>query len=308
MRSQRPAVESAQTVEISSPTPSALDRKSIVPSSRTKISPRNGTSNHQLPRIPTTTTLASPTSRNGSVLPTINSVGADRRNHQLFERADLPLAHHREGRQLHHRYEHQSADHAGHEKPSALEIGVVPGALLQFDVGREGRERGSQPVGHLQLIVLGKSVCDLIDVSDRDQRSVRVGAVEHGLHRRGLPLAQQFGEARLNLEHQDDAPMIEQRRDLRFALQDVAHLEAAAGAEALKKFAAFLAMIVIEHRGRNAIHFVARGVAEYQHLQQRRHDQREARMRVAKQVDEFLDQNLAQPLYHVSPSCQRLVE
>src|ERR1019366_1708791 len=31
-------------------------------------------------------------------------------------------------------------------------------------------------------------------------------------------------------------------------------------------------------------------------------------MLVAEQVDEFLDQNLAQPLDHVSPSCQRLVE
>ncbi len=137
---------------------------------------------------------------------------------------------------------------------------------------------GFEPVGHLKLIVLGKSRRDLIDVSDRDQRGVRVSAVEHRLHRRGLAFAQQLGEARLNLQHQHDAPMIEQGRDLRFALQNIAHLEAAAGAEALKEFAAFLAVIVIEHRGRNAIHFVARRVPEYQHLQQRRHDQRKARM------------------------------
>ena len=31
-------------------------------------------------------------------------------------------------------------------------------------------------------------------------------------------------------------------------------------------------------------------------------------MGIAKQVDELLDQKLVQPLYHVSPSCQRFVE
>ncbi len=149
---------------------------------------------------------------------------------------------------------------------------LYQGRSCELDAGRESRQRWFHPVGELELIVRGESIRDLIDVSDGDQRGVRIGAVEHGLHRRGLTLAQQFGKPRLNLEHQYYAPMIEQRLDLRFILEDVAHLEPAAGCNAFEEFAALLAVVEIEHGGRNAIHFVARRVSEYQHLQQRRHD------------------------------------
>ena len=60
----------------------------------------------------------------------------DRRHHDLLERADLALAHDGEGGEVDDHHQRQRADHAGHEEPAAVEVGIVPGPLLERDRGR----------------------------------------------------------------------------------------------------------------------------------------------------------------------------
>src|SRR5437899_4351938 len=54
--------------------------------------------------------------------------GAD---HQLFERAELALAHDPERRQRQYRDREQVTDRPGHEEPLAVELLVVPGTPIE---------------------------------------------------------------------------------------------------------------------------------------------------------------------------------
>ena len=49
-------------------------------------------------------------------------------------------------------------------------------------------------------VILGERGGDDVDVAERDQRGIRVGAVDDDLQRRALALAQEFGEAGVNDE------------------------------------------------------------------------------------------------------------
>ena len=60
---------------------------------------------------------------------------ADGRDHDLLERADLPLAHHGEGGQHHDHDQGQIADDAGNEIPAAFQAFVEPRADLRGPPG-----------------------------------------------------------------------------------------------------------------------------------------------------------------------------
>src|SRR5262249_32001033 len=62
---------------------------------------------------------------------------------------------------------------------------------------------------------------------------------------------------------------------------------------------ALVRLIEIEHRHPDVMQFESRRIAIDHDLQNRWHDQSEARVRITKQLDELLDQHLSQPCQHV---------
>ena len=61
-------------------------------------------------------------------------------------------------------------------------------------------------------VILGKSRCDRVHITERDQRRIRVGAVDDHLERRALPLAQQLGEAGVDDERDGGIARYRSRR------------------------------------------------------------------------------------------------
>ena len=58
------------------------------------------------------------------------------------------------------------------------------------------------------------------------------------------------------------------------------------------QLAALLAVVTVEHRGRDAVDLERRRVAEHQHLDERRHHEADARVPVAAELEELLDQHV----------------
>ena len=76
------------------------------------------------------------------------------------------------------------------------------------------------------------------------------------------------------------------------------HVKVWARSKARDQFAAFLAVIEIEHHRRNVMDFKRGRVTKDQHLNNRRANKDKARPLVAEDLDELLDQHLLQAPQH----------
>ena len=92
-------------------------------------------------------------------------------------------------RETHHDDESEDADDAGYEEPSAIEVGIVPGARLETGLDHigAGPEAGAWPG---RCVVLGILAHDEVQASQGDECGVGVRAVQDHLQRRRLPFAQ----------------------------------------------------------------------------------------------------------------------
>src|SRR5512146_2322501 len=102
----------------------------------------------------------------------------------------------------------------------------------------------------------------------------------------------------MNLDGEVDAALVDKSANLLAALQTIAEVEVGARGETRDQVPALLAVIEIEHRDRHVAHLEGRRVAEDHHLDDCRSEEHEARLGVAHELDELLDQHLAQPAEH----------
>ena len=85
---------------------------------------------------------------------------------------------------------------------------------------------------------------------------------------------------------------------LTLCCRDTHHVEAPAIDEIRDQRTALLAMREVQHSGRYVGDIERRRVAEYQHLDQRRHEKPETRPAVAPELDQLLDNDAHDPTEH----------
>ena len=158
----------------------------------------------------------------------------------------------------------------------------------------------------LLLHLLREAERDLRDVSRGNERGVGVGGVDDHLQRRGLALEQLLRKAGVDFERKRCLALVDEVARLACVGQLRLHVEVGAGGETRDEFAALLAVVEIDDYGRNVVNFKGGGVAEDEHLHDRRTDQDEARALVAHHLDEFLDQHLLEPAEHRSSPLLRV--
>src|ERR1035441_6383578 len=161
-----------------------------------------------------------------------NELGrANGRNHDLFERSDLALAHHGEGCQRDHQHQGQAADHSRYKEPAAAESGVIPGPRLQLDCGHRFYQLRSNAADAVLLIAPGKAKRDLRDVAGGDQRGIRVGRIDNNLQWRSLSLAQLLRKPGIDLDSNSAFSLLDQIAELAGAGELALHVEVWAGSE-----------------------------------------------------------------------------
>ena len=132
--------------------------------------------------------------------------GADRADHDLFERTDFALADDGECSETDHLHQRQRADHAGDKEPAIIEPLVEPGARLKRNaICRNCRARAKRE-GVTRLI--GRELSDdLADIAERYQRRVRVRSVHDYLKRCAPPVFQIPAETGVD-DNGDDGPVM----------------------------------------------------------------------------------------------------
>jgi hypothetical protein len=96
----------------------------------------------------------------------------------------LALAHDGKRRQHAHHDEDEGGDDAGNEEPLALDVFVVPRALVEHDLRREAGQLRRHALQPVVLVILRKALGNLVDVAHGNQRCVGVRGVHHHLQRR----------------------------------------------------------------------------------------------------------------------------
>jgi len=214
----------------------------------------------------------------------MNSMGRMGGHHDLLQRSYFALAHDREGGEVDDECQGEGADHARNEEPAAIGVLVVPGVLFQRDGGPPCGEPAAGAAEKLRNMSLGERRGDLADIAQRDQRGVGIGAVHRDLHRGGGALAQQLREAGTYGDGDGGAAAVDRAGHIGLVARNVHDGEPSAGGEVRDQLPAFLGMVHVQNDGRDMIDLEGRGVAEHQHLDDRRHDQPEARPLVALHV------------------------
>ncbi len=119
----------------------------------------------------------------------------DRADHDLFERTGLALAHDRECSEAYHLYQGQGTDDAGDKEPAIVQPLVEPGERLKRNSSFRSSDALAKRKGATRLI-FGELGDDLADISECDQRRVRVRSIHYHLKRRTLPIPQTPAEIR----------------------------------------------------------------------------------------------------------------
>ncbi len=173
---------------------------------------------------------------------------------------------------------------------------------MQADACLRSGEAGvgwHQPTG----FVAGKLRDDLADVTQRDERCVRVRAINYHLQRRTFTVLQILLEPGMHDDGQDRDIVVDRMRHLGAATRGLDHIKSAGRHEMRNERAAGLALIEIEHHRGDVVHGECCGVAEHQHLNDHGHDQAKHGPPVPPDLQELFHQHGAQAFEHrLSPN------
>ena len=215
----------------------------------------------------------------------------------LLHRAALLLAHDGHARQHERDQQEDDGEDARHVEVAALEVVVEPGARLQF---HRARLRGA---GHRPRVACGEQVArvglrDPRRVVEHHRGRVRVGAVDEPLHGGRAPGRHVGAEPPVHLDHGADRAAVPQRAHVLVA-RDVGHqVEVARPGEARRQLPARDAVVEVVDRRAHVPHVGGDRVAEDQRLDDRHQEDDAAHPGIAEDLDELLDEHVADALEH----------
>ena len=159
-------------------------------------------------------------------------MGVIGRHHDLFERADLALAHDREGGEIYDDEESQRADHAGHEKPAPVEVFVVPRTLLEGDLYTSHALHSADLLRQINRVILRELGGYRVQVAKGDEGGIGVRAVNNSLNWRALTFAQQIGKSGVDDKRDDRIAAVNRVSDVISRLGNLDDVQSIAGREA----------------------------------------------------------------------------
>ncbi len=166
------------------------------------------------------------------------------------------------------------------------------GRTLEVHLGEERHQLRRGAPHAVELIVAAELRADLVEIAQRHQRGVRVGAVHQHLHRGALAIAQALGEAGIDFQRRQEVAAVNAFAEVLPPRGMFFEMEITAGGKTGDQLAALLRVVQVEHGQFHVPHIQRGRVPEDQHLDDRRAEQQPARMRVAQRLDELLAEHV----------------
>ena len=217
----------------------------------------------------------------GTVLPITISMRVERRDQKLLERAELAFAGHGERGHDQAHQGRQNRHQGGHRVPGGFQVGVEPDPR-----GHDARRRRCACAAASSR---SKPSMIALRIAGDDLGRVRAPAVQDELDLGRHSPFQPPREVRADMHDHEHAPRVDGRGNVGLAAQ-VANLgEVGRALEPCDQVAPGGAVVFVENGHPHVLHLLRGREGEDEHLDDRRHDEDVAALRVAQNGEQLFD-------------------